>query len=421
MKLNFNDFGRKCQFPVTLAAGCMAVLLLILAKNDPESIAGTFVLAGLYVLLSWLCIVLPGKMRIPAGVVLAAGLMAAGALLLPVHEIGALWILPAAFSALLLGGLQMAGWSRSQEMHPMASAICLVAHLVAQFLVNTDKLDGAKPTYEPIVPALTVCFLVFAAMSLLALNRISLNNAVNGQQAVPTSMRRRNRLMNVGLMAITLLVAALPAVIRAIEGAWQWLTTALMMLVRWIMNLFPETDSGGVETSSGAMEGLTAEIREQGLFSKIMEIVMLTLAVIAVAVGAFFALRVLWRKLKVLTKYLWERLNAYMQASSEDYVDEVADTRDGAQAERALSRLKRRMQRRRVDENALSPRERIRYRYLMHWMKHPEWTPERTVRENLCESEAQIYERARYSSHEVTAREAENFARNLDASKNIPK
>lgn len=417
MKLNFNDFGRKCQFPVMLAAGCMAILLLILANYYPGGIARTFVLAGLYVLLSWLCIVLPGRMRIPAGIVLTAGLMAAGALLLPVREISALWLLPAAFSALLLGGLQMAGWSRSQEMHPMAGAICLVAHLIAQFLVNTDKLDGAEPMYAPIVPALTMCFLVFAAMSLLALNRISLNNAVNGQQAVPTAMRRRNRLMTAGLMAITLLVAALPQVIRAIEGVWLWLKTALLMLVRWFMNLFPETESGGVETVGGAMEGLSAEIREQGLFSKIMEIVMLTLALIAVAVGAFFALRVLWRKLKVLAKYLWERLNAYMQASSEDYVDEVADTRDGAQAERALSRLKRRMQRKRVDENALSPRERIRYRYLMHWLKHPEWTPERTARENLRESEAQIYERARYSSHEVTVRDAETFARTLDAGK----
>lgn len=417
MKLNFNDFGRKCQFPVMLAAGCMAILLLILANYYPEGIARTFVLAGLYVLLSWLCIVLPGRMRIPAGIVLTAGLMAAGALLLPVREISALWLLPAAFSALLLGGLQMAGWSRSQEMHPMAGAICLVAHLIAQFLVNTDKLDGAEPMYAPIVPALTMCFLVFAAMSLIALNRISLNNAVNGQQNVPTAMRRRNHLMTAGLMAIMLLVAALPQVIRAIEGVWQWLKTALLTLVRWFMNLFPETESGSVETVGGAMEGLTAEIREQGLFSKIMEIVMLTLALIAVAVGAFFALRVLWRKLKVLAKYLWERLNAYMQASSEDYVDEVADTRDGAQAERALSRLKRRMQRKRVDENALSPRERIRYRYLMHWLKHPEWTPERTARENLRESEAQIYERARYSSHEVTVRDAETFARTLDAGK----
>lgn len=417
MKLNFNDFGRKCQFPVMLAAGCMAILLLILANYYPGGIARTFVLAGLYVLLSWLCIVLPGRMRIPAGIVLTAGLMAAGALLLPVREISALWLLPAAFSALLLGGLQMAGWSCSQEMHPMAGAICLVAHLIAQFLVNTDKLDGAEPMYAPIVPALTMCFLVFAAMSLLALNRISLNNAVNGQQTVPTAMRRRNRLMTAGLMAITLLVAALPQVIRAIEGVWLWLKTALLMLVRWFMNLFPETESGGVETVGGAMEGLSAEIREQGLFSKIMEIVMLTLALIAVAVGAFFALRVLWRKLKVLAKYLWERLNAYMQASSEDYVDEVADTRDGAQAERALSRLKRRMQRKHMDENALSPRERIRYRYLMHWLKHPEWTPERTARENLRESEAQIYERARYSSHEVTVRDAETFARTLDAGK----
>lgn len=417
MKLNFNDFLRKCQFPLMLAAGCMPILLLILAHYMPEGVAMTFALAGVYVAMAWLSMAIPGKIRIAAGVVLAAALMVVGAALLPVREIGALWILPAVFAALLIGGLRMGGWSRGHEMHPLVGALCLIAHLIAQFLVNSDKLNREVPMYTPIVPALTASFLVFAAMALLELNRISLNSAVNGQQAVPTAMRRKNRLMTFGVMALTLLIAALPAVIRAIERAWQWLMIALIWLIQLILSLFPDSGEGGAQSGGNPMEGLVGETREQGLLSKIIEIMMLVLAFIVIAVGVFFALRIIWRKLKILAKYLWAKLNAYMVASSEDYVDEIADTRDGAQVERTLSRLRRRMQRKRVDESALSPKERIRYRYLMHWLKHPEWTPERTARENLSESAAQLYERARYSSHEVTAREAEVFAQNLDSRK----
>lgn len=417
MKLNFNDFGRKCQFPLMMAAGCMPVLLLILAHYMPEGILLTFAVAGVYVAMAWLCMVIPGRIRIPTGIVLAVGLVATGAVLLPVGEIGAMWIIPAAFAGLLIGGLQISGWSRSHELHPLVGALCLIAHLIAQMLVNADKINQAEPMYTPIVPALTASFLLFAALALLELNRISLNSAVNGRQAVPTAMRRKNRLMTVGVMALTLLIAALPAVIRAIEKAWQWLMTALILLIQLLLSLLPESESGGAQSGGNPLEGLMAETREQSLFSKIMEIVMLALAVIVVLVGIFFALRIIWRKLKILAKYLWEKLNAYMVASSEDYVDEIADTRDGAQVDRALSRLRRRMQRKRVDESTLSPKERIRYRYLMHWLRHPEWTPERTARENLSEGAAQLYERARYSSHEVTEQDAEAFAQNLDSRK----
>lgn len=416
MKLNFNDFSRKCQFPLMLAAAYMPVLLLVLAHYLPGCVNTTLLLAGVYVVLTWLCTVIPGKIRVVTGVVLAIGQMALGVALLPMNESGAVWVVLAAFAVLLMGSLQTCGLPRGREIHPMAGALGLIAHLVAQMLVNADKGQKA-PVYAPIVPALTGCFLVFAALSLLSLNRISLNSAVNGQQSVPTAMRRKNKMMTVAIMVLTLLIAALPQVIRAIQKAWQWLMTAIIMLIHLLLSLLPGSEGTGGQGGGNPLEGLGGEMREQGLFARIMEIVMLVLAFIIIAVGVFFAARIIWRKLKIFARYLWKRLNAYMVASSEDYVDEVSDTRDGAQTERALSRLRKRMQRKKVDESTLSPKERIRYRYLMHWMKHPEWTPERTARENLSDGAAQIYERARYSSHEVTQRDADAFAQNLEARK----
>lgn len=416
MKLNFKDFTRKCQFPLMLAAGCMPVLLLIIAHNRPDALGMTFALAGIYTVMTWVSMAVPGKIRILTGALLAAGLLATGSALLPVGEVWQMWLIPAAFAALLMGGLQMGAWPAGRELHPMAGALGLIAHLIAQMLVNADKMQKA-PVYASIAPALSASFLVFAALALLALNRISLNSAVNGKQAVPTSMRRKNKLMTAGVMALTLLIAGLPAVIRAIEKAWEWVVTAILLLIHFLLSMFPESGGSGQQGGGIDFSGLAGETRERGLLAKIMEIVMLALAVILILVALFFALRVIWRKLKILMKYLWKRLNAYMVASSEDYVDEVADTRDGAQVERALGRFRRRMQRKRVDESTLSPKERIRYRYLMHWMKHPEWTPERTARENLSEGAAQLYERARYSSHEVTGRDADAFAQTLDSRK----
>ena len=151
-----------------------------------------------------------------------------------------------------------------------------------------------------------------------------------------------------------------------------------------------------------------------------MKKILSILLVLAIAVVIFLiiiALRIVWRKLKILLKELWIRLNAYMASSSEDYVDEIADTRDDADHERMMRRRKRKQLRKRVDESTLNPQQRIRYRYLLYWLKHPEWTPERTARENLDGDAAQIYERARYSTHEVTERDAEAFARTLDSRK----
>ena len=129
------------------------------------------------------------------------------------------------------------------------------------------------------------------------------------------------------------------------------------------------------------------------------------------------ALRVVWRNLKILYKRMMARLNEYMASSSEDYVDEISDTRDDADRERLAHRRRRRQLKKHVDESTLNPQQRIRYRYLLYWLKHPEWTPERTARENLNGDAAQLYERARYSSHEVTERDAEAFVQTLESRK----
>ena len=408
MRLNWADFRRKCQFPLLLAAGTLPIPMLVCALAVPEGVRAALAMMALYVVLAWTCLLIRGKLRLAAGALGAAMLIAVGAASLPIGEAHAALLIPVVYAVLLLSGLQFAGWARGRELNPVVCAILVLAHVIAQVLVNVAA--GGDSPYAAVDELLIAGFICFGALMLLYLNRISLNLAVNGKQAVPASMRRKNMLLTFALLGVTLLIAALPAVARAVGRVWQWFKMLLIAVIQWLYGLFPEDSVTGTE--SGGSGGFPAvEASEPSILAVILEKIMVVVVMTAVAVLAVFALRILWRKIRVLLRRLWAQLNAYLASSTEDYEDEIADTREDGAAERSARRSRRRMPRRRVNEGALKPAERIRYRYLMAWMRHPEWTPERTARENLSEGAAQLYERARYSDHEISQQEAEEFAK----------
>jgi len=419
MKLNTTDFGRRCQFPIMLAAGSLPIPLIICGMELPGSCNACLALAGIYTVLAWLCILTPGKMRIPVGLLCAVGMVAAGIALLPMSPLFPALLIPIMYAILLMGGLSIGGWEPGREMHPLVGAICLVLHMAAQFLVNIDAKNREVPIYSSVSMPLIIAFLLFGMLAMLALNRSSLNNSVNGRSAVPKAMRWKNRVLTFCMMAIILLVASLPAVIKAITKVWEWLKAGLLMLIQLILSMLPEQSGQGSGQGGGGMDlsGLVDEVHKESMLSKIITMVLMAMAILAVVVLIVIALRIVWRKLKVLAKAFWTRLNAYMASSSEDYVDEIADTRDDAEHDRLQRRRKRRLAIKRVDESTLNPQQRIRYRYLQMWLKHPEWTPERTARENLTDVAAQLYERARYSNHEITVQDAEVFAQKVDSRK----
>jgi len=146
---------------------------------------------------------------------------------------------------------------------------------------------------------------------------------------------------------------------------------------------------------------------------QLLEKIAYAVTLVIAAVLLYWALRVLYKKLKILLKYLWGRLNEYAASASEDYEDEVTDTREDGERERVnlLDRLKKRMAF--VDEKKLTPVQRIRYRYLRLMYKHEDWHPGHTARETLPEDAAKLYERARYSEHPVTEADAEKFASDI--------
>lgn len=409
MKLNVTDFRRKCQFPLILALAGMPILAFISAKTVPETLSLIWVTPLAYVLLAWLCLVIPGKKRLIAGAAGVIVLLALGAAVLPVKESLVLMLGPVLYSVLLLAGLQFSGWQHHQEMSFGWFSAGIVTHAFLQIMINAaHKMND--PVYAPVEGPMILCFLAYLALMMLSLNRSSMDAASMGRQRIPVHMRRRNVALTIGFLVLVVLVAAAPAVIKAVEAAWDWLMRAIAWLGALLSSLLPEmsSGSGGMGGADMDMSGF-GEVPEQSLLSKILEKIMMCVAAIAAVILLCLALRFLYKKLKILLKFLWGRLSEYAASASEDYEDEVTDTREDGECERInlLDRLKKRMVF--VDEKKLTPVQRIRYRYLRLMYKHEDWYPGQTARETLPEAAAKLYERARYSEHPVSEDDAEQF------------
>ena len=94
-------------------------------------------------------------------------------------------------------------------------------------------------------------------------------------------------------------------------------------------------------------------------------------------------------------------------------MDEVTDTREqGGERESLAHRIMRRRSARRNLKD-LPPREQVRTLYGLLRGKHPEWADSGTARETLTAEEANIYERARYSSHSITQEDSDAFAQHI--------
>lgn len=401
MKLNFQDFSRKCQFPVMFASGGMPLLAVIFAIFMPERMGYLWFFTGVYLIFSLLGLTVPGKRRLLYGIAAILALLLLGG----AASVRACNVCPGItagfYCVLLLWSLQTAGWSWDSEVSPFGYFLGFGIHAGARFVLwffgtqSTDLLEIAQP-------ALNISFWCFALTVMLAMNRDSLYFASKGWQRTSVSMRRKNLLLVLGMFALALTVSLLPAAAAVVKA---FLALLYRLMTRDVGSGEEETViSGG--SQGGSAQEIIQNTTEPGLFFQFLDKILLVLTKVFLAVAVILAAYCLVRLVIRLLRKLWKWLGRFAVSVSEDYVDEVTDLRDSGKS-RTLRRT--RHARPNSSDAGLPPEMRVRRRYLRLLVKHPEWAAGSTARENIGADAAAVYERARYSDHPISEKDAAKF------------
>ncbi len=394
----------RCQLPLMIGCGFLPIPIIICHFWARANLLPWLVAPAFYLVLSCVCMLLPGKRRLAAAIPGLIVMAAASSYALQGETPGVRILLPALYAGLLLFTLPIAGWERGRELPQALPAVGICAHLLAQFLffVNPSQIKA-------IPPLLWISFVIFLLLFMLSLNRQSISNAMPDEHDVPVSIRSRNRLLTWIMLGMVLLVSLIPALGKTVRQVMEWIKRFILFIVDLIMKLLgTQETSGSGRSQEDMLTGLGGG--EASQIAKWLEKLFIVISIVLLALILLWVIRFLWRKLKQLAVYLYGQLRHYASSASEDYVDEIEDTRSEGEGRVSFAQqiLRRRNARRNLKD--LPPREQIRMRYSMLRGRHPEWEKSHTARETLNKESAQLYEKARYSSHEVTVQDSETFA-----------
>ena len=406
MRLNTSDFLRKAQHPLLLGLGSLPLSMLLTLSFAPETFRFAWCFPAAYVLLSWACLVIPGKKRVAAGVISAILLVALCILLLPMTKSFGLILMPLMYVVLMFLTLPIGGWPYNQELQMGWHVGGAVTHVLLQMLVNGSQLMQ-NGVYTPAETPVLCSFLAYAVLVLLALNRASLDSASQSRRKVPLLMKRQNILFTMVLLVIGVLLAAIPAIGAALDTVWDFILRGIALVMEFLALFMPASSGGGGGAGRGMEDMGFGEAAPPSNLALLLEKILTVLTVLIVVIALALLLRILWKKLKAGLKLLWARMMQYGSAASEDYEDEITSTRDeeGTEREGLLSRLRRRNV---GDEKGGTPTERVRMRY-KKLKRRNEWSAASTARETLPDEAAALYERARYGGETLTEEEAGRF------------
>ena len=406
MRLNTSDFLRKAQHPLLLGLGSLPLSMLLTLSFAPETFRFAWCFPAAYVLLSWACLVIPGKKRVAAGVISAILLVALCILLLPMTKSFGLILMPLMYVVLMFLTLPIGGWPYNQELQMGWHVGGAVTHVLLQMLVNGSQLMQ-NGVYTPAETPVLCSFLAYAVLVLLALNRASLDSASQSRRKVPLLMKRQNILFTMVLLIIGVLLAAIPAIGAALDTVWDFILRGIALVMEFLALFMPASSGGGGGAGGGMGDMGFGEAAPPSDLALLLEKILTVVTVLIVVIALALLLRVLWKKLKAGLKLLWARMMQYGSAASEDYEDEITSTRDeeGTEREGLLSRLRRMNV---GDEKGGTPTERVRMRY-KKLKRRNEWSAASTARETLPDEAAALYERARYGGETLTEEEAGRF------------
>lgn len=396
---------RDFRFPLIVAFGTLPVPLVVFAYYAPMLLNLVWVLPLCYILMDAVSTRIPGKWRICYGVLEVILLAGAGWLTGKTAGNWTVLIVPGTYCFLLLWGLVLSAGDRNDQIGPVMYVICIGVHLMAQLLQYSAHVLK-NPALDPVRPWTAVSFFCCAFLSLITLNQANLKSSTSGRQSASRVMQRKNLLLVLGLFALGLLIASIPALVNLVGELFEWVVIGILWLI-FLLSGKESQSSGEVVDSGGDGAMMLPGADEVAHMPQWLTITLTVIVLVLIAAVAVYAVYIIGKKLVIFAKFITRISGKYLHAVSEDYVDEITDTREGRENTSEARNRKNRLSS--LDERRLPPDQRIRYRFKRLMQKHPEWDSGATAREKLTAEAAPIYERVRYSPYSVTEEEAQRF------------
>lgn len=405
--MTVKELWRKIQLLLIIACGTYPIVMVLLNNLAPDLMRWGWIFSAAYVILSAAAVCVKGRLRMSAGIGLSAAFVILSALLSgPQNRLGAI-ATAAVCSGLLMWSLRMGGWSGKEEIPVFWVAIGMACHLLGQLLLRADRVAGGQGIEHHSGTFLAALF-GFSLLTMLSMNRKNLTAASGKRQSVPDSMRRRNSLLTMVLFVLAVLASLLPS---AFSGLSDWMGNAIAWLVRTIAALIPDAPIKANQQMDTPSTLPLDGIGQGGGGAMLNPVAEQIATFVGALISIAFVVFLLWKLYTLVREKLRElvtSLEKYASSVSEDYVDEITDTREDGTVEK-VRRGRRGPKLSAREERNLPPGERIRYRYRRILEKHPEWEPGSTAREKLPWELARVYERARYSGDVMTEEEAAVF------------
>jgi len=401
MSPKHKELWRKCQLLLTVAIGVMPAAMMLCAALTPEMLGYAWLFPLTFTVLAFPAMGIPGKLRLLYGIAAWVAMMTPCVRWLQgMVRIVAL-VCAGGYGLILVLCLPIAGWSSEEELHPFVIGVLMAAHLIGQFVYYIDTSSFVS-YLKPISGWVMVLFFAYVLLAMLSMNRRSLTSIGEQRQGVTKGMRRKHVLMTVGLFGVAMLFTLIPSVFGVISSVAGWISDAMDALRELFHRDYLPDETIVYETMPYAPT--------EPYVDRTPEWLNILIYYFYVAVGVPVLIFLLYKALQRYAHYLHSALKGlgrFLSSTTEDYEEEITDIRDEVQPER----LERRRRKRGPgpEPKLSSPVDYVRYHYRRMRLKHKEWKDGSTARENLPESLAGVYERARYSDHPVTEEEAAWF------------
>ena len=240
----------------------------------------------------------------------------------------------------------------------------------------------------------------------------------------------KNRAMVTGLIVIAVLVASADKIRQAFERVGEFILYWVGQFIAWLSSLMQSTeDISGESVGESSDIGGGLPMAEPSWFAKLMEQIVKYVALIFVAAAICFALWKLFKLLKKVAARISEWAKRFAQGVREDYTEEREQLMDWGEVRgEMLDSLKESLKKFTTREKKwadMDARERVRSAVKQLYKKRGIGISgieclsarEAFAEMNLGEQErgrlGDMYDEARYSSHEITDAQAEEARRTV--------